>query len=52
VNYRIAGNWHLYGSYSWSQVKTDLTADTAGVIRTTRISFGPQALVLSVGYSF
>jgi hypothetical protein len=33
-------------------VKTDLTADTAGVIRTTRISFGPQALVFSVGYSF
>ncbi|HME41056.1 MAG TPA: OmpW family outer membrane protein [Steroidobacteraceae bacterium] len=52
VNYHITGNWHFYGSYSWSQVKTDLTADTAGVIRTTRISFGPQALVLSVGYSF
>ena len=29
-----------------------LKADTAGVIRTTHISFGPQALVLSVGYSF
>jgi outer membrane protein len=52
VNWHIAGNWHAYGSYSWSKVKTDLTADTAGVIRTTRINFGPQALVLSVGYSF
>lgn len=52
MNYRITGNWHCYASYSWSQVKSDLTADTAGVIRTTRISFGPQALVLSVGYSF
>jgi outer membrane protein len=52
VSYHIAGNWHMYGSYSWSQVKTDLTADTAGVMRTTRISFGPQALVVSVGYSF
>jgi outer membrane protein len=52
MNYRITDNWHLYASYSWSQVKTDLTADTAGVIRTTRINFGPQALVVSVGYSF
>jgi hypothetical protein len=33
-------------------VKTNLTADTDGVIRTTRISFGPEALVVSVGYSF
>jgi len=52
MNYRITDNWHLYASYSWSQVKTNLTADTAGVIRTTRINFGPQALVVSVGYSF
>jgi outer membrane protein len=52
LTYRITDNWHLHGSYSWSQVKTNLTADTDGVIRTTRISFGPQALVISVGYSF
>ena len=50
--YNIAGNWNLYASYSVSQVKTKLEADTAGVIRTTHISFGPQALVVSVGYSF
>jgi outer membrane protein len=50
--YNISGNWNLYASYSVSQVKTKLEADTAGVIRTTHISFGPQALVVSVGYSF
>jgi outer membrane protein len=50
--YNFAHNWNLYGSYSISQVKTKLDADTAGVIRTTHISFGPQALVVSVGYSF
>jgi outer membrane protein len=50
--YNIAGNWHAYASYSISKVSTDLTADTAGVIRTTHINFGPQALVVSVGYSF
>jgi outer membrane protein len=50
--YHIQDHWHMYASYSISQVKTDLTADTAGIIRTTHIDFGPQALVVSVGYSF
>ncbi len=50
--YNIAGNWNMYASYSISRVTTDLRADTAGIIRTTHISFGPQALVVSVGYSF
>lgn len=52
ISYHIANNWHAYASYSFSKVATDLTADTAGVIRTSHISFAPQALVLSVGYSF
>jgi outer membrane protein len=52
VTYRISDRWAAHASYSWSQVKSTLTADTDGVIRTTRISFGPQALVVSVGYSF
>ena len=50
--YNFAYHWNFYASYSISRVETDLTADTAGVIRTTHINFGPQALVLSVGYSF
>ena len=50
--YNVATHWNLYASYSVSQVKTKLNADTAGVIRTTHINFGPQALVVSVGYSF
>jgi outer membrane protein W len=52
LSYRITDRWHLHGSYSFSRVKTDLTADTDGVIRTSRISFAPQALVISIGYSF
>ncbi len=52
INYHIANNWHAYASYSFSKVATDLTANTAGVIRTSHISFAPQALVVSVGYSF
>ncbi len=52
IRYKIDGHWNLYGSYSVSQLKSRLTANTAGVTRTTDISFGPQALVLAVGYSF
>jgi outer membrane protein len=52
ITYRISDRWAAHASYSWSQVKTDLSADTNGIIRTTRISFGPQALIVSVGYSF
>jgi outer membrane protein len=52
VAYNIAHHWNLYASYSISQVKTKLNADTAGIIRTTHISFRPQALVVAVGYSF
>jgi outer membrane protein len=52
LSYRIAGGWKAYASYSASQVKTRLEADTAGVERTAHINFGPQALVVAVGYSF
>jgi outer membrane protein len=52
LSYRIAGNWKAYASYSASQVKTRLEAETAGVERTAHINFGPQALVVAVGYSF
>jgi outer membrane protein len=50
--YAITPRWHLYGSYSISRVNSHVTADTEGVIRTTTIKFGPQALIISGGYSF
>ncbi len=52
VSYHVSGHWSVYGSYSASQVKTSLAAYTGGVVRTTNLSFGPQALVISAGYSF
>ncbi len=50
--YRIAPRWHAYASYSYSEIESNLTANTAGVIRTTHVNFRPSALVLSVGFSF
>jgi outer membrane protein len=52
LSFNFSSRWHLYASYSIARVDTDLKADTAGVIRTTHIRFGPQALVVSGGYSF
>jgi outer membrane protein len=52
ISYHISDRWAAHASYTISQVKTNLTADTVGIIRTSRISFGPQVLVFSVGYSF
>jgi outer membrane protein len=50
--YHVSGHWNVYASYSIARVNTNLVADTAGVIRTTRIEFGPQVLVIAGGYSF
>jgi len=52
VAYRWSRNWGAYVSYSFADVHSHLAADTAGVIRTTKISFNPQALVVAVGYAF
>jgi len=52
VGYHVSGPWHVYASYNVARVKSDLTANTAGIERTTNISFGPQVLIVSVGYSF
>lgn len=52
LGYTFTSHWHAYASYSISRVNTRIDADTAGVERTTDIHFGPQALVVSGGYSF
>jgi outer membrane protein len=52
LQYAVTSRWHLYASYSASRVNTTIDAYTAGFERTTRIHFGPQALVVSGGYSF
>ena len=52
VSYHVSGHFSVYGSYSAAQVKTSLAAYTAGEVRTTNLSFGPQVLVIAAGYSF
>jgi len=52
LSYHFTPRWGLFVSYSFSEVQTNLTADTVGVIRTTHVSFGPEALIAAAGYSF
>ncbi len=52
LTYRIAPRWAVHASYSLARVRTFLSADTAGIFRTTHVSFGPAALIVSGGYSF
>jgi len=52
LSYRLTRHFSCYGSLSASEVDSRLTATTAGVRRTTHISFGPRTAVLAAGYSF
>ena len=52
LSYAITDRWHVYASYSAAIVDTKLTADTAGILRTSQIQFFPMTLVVSAGYSF
>jgi outer membrane protein len=52
LSYRLTRHFSLYGSLSASQVDSDFTSNTAGVLRKTHVSFNPRAAVLSAGYSF
>jgi outer membrane protein len=52
MSYRIQGPWTVYASLDYAWIKSKLTSDTAGTIRTTTIHFDPSVLVVSVGYSF
>jgi outer membrane protein len=52
VLYRLSDRWHVVASYSVAQVNSRLTTDTAGVHRSSEVHFWPNAVVVSVGYSF
>jgi outer membrane protein len=52
LTYELAEHWHLFASYSVAKVDSKLTADTAGILRTSEVHFWPNTLVVSAGYSF
>lgn len=52
VSWRASERFTVNMSYSVSRVHSTLTANTAGLIRTSDIEFWPAALVVSAGYDF
>ena len=52
MSYHLRDRWSVYASYSATIVKSKLTTDTAGVLRTSEVNFGPRAVVVAAGYSF
>jgi outer membrane protein len=52
LNYRIDDKWSVGGAIATARVKTKMTTNTLGIIRSADIKFSPIALTFSVGYSF
>ncbi len=52
ATYRVWNHWSATASFSASQVQSTLEAKTAGLVRKSDVSFNPQVIVVSVGYSF
>lgn len=52
VVYKLGGPWTLNAAVLTAGVKTTLTTNTLGVLRTTDVTFSPTVYVLSVGYKF
>ncbi len=52
VTYHFRRRWDATLSYSVAQVNSRLTTDTAGIYRSSRVHFWPNAVVVSVGYKF
>lgn len=52
MTYHLNDRWHFTASYSVAQVNSKLTTNTAGILRSNEVHFWPNAVVLSVGYSF
>lgn len=52
VIYQIDSKWSLTASVATADVKTKLTTNTGGIVRTADIKFRPTVLSVVVGYSF
>lgn len=52
ISYRITDRFNINASYDAAVVRSRLTADTAGFLRTSEINFGVRTVVLSFGFLF
>lgn len=52
VTAKLGGPWSITGSWTTAQVKTKLTTNTLGLIRTADITFHPSVFTVALGYTF
>ncbi len=52
VTAKLGGPWSITGSWSTAQVKTRLTTNTLGLLRSADITLRPSLFIIAVGYSF
>ena len=52
ASYRLTKEWSVNAALATAQVKTKLTTNTLGIVRTADIKFRPAVVSLTVGYSF
>jgi outer membrane protein len=52
LSYRFSNRFNVNVSYDAAQIRSKLTANTAGIIRTSDINFGVRAVVVSFGFLF
>ena len=52
MGYRPKEHWEVIASLSGAKVKSDLTLNTAGVVRHTTADFWPVTLVIAIGWKF
>jgi outer membrane protein len=52
LSYRIDDKWSISSSVATAQVKTKMTSNTLGVVRTADVKFRPTVVTVSMGYSF
>lgn len=50
--YRVSGPWSLNFGIGTTQLKTKMTSNTLGIVRTADITLRPVVTTLSVGYAF
>ncbi len=52
MSHRAKQHWGLMAASNAARVKSDLTLNTAGVVRRTTADSRPGAIVFAFGYSF
>lgn len=52
LDYKLTDKWSLHGAIATTQVKTTITAVTAGAARTIDLNMRPVVMMVAVGYRF